>query len=117
MRTKPDVRSGVRTDTGESEVRVIAYEPGNGTRYVVVLCRLPQSTLVDEALGGEPEYLVWVKNYGGAMVLECGTPVDHLDVMRALRCSVFDAVVLAELIGWATRRRAISVEEFLRSAS
>lgn len=115
MRTRPDVRSGIRSDTGESVARVIAYEPGNGTRYVVVLTRLPVSTLADDALGGEPEYLVWVKNYGRSMVLERGEPVEHLDVMRALGCSVFDAVVLAELVGWATRRASTTVEDFIKS--
>lgn len=110
MRTKPDVASGVRSDTGPGTVRSVAYEPGNGTRYAVVLSEVPP------AHGVRAGTLVWVRNYGRGFQLEDG-PVDYLSVMRELRCSVFDAVVLAELIGWAMSRPATSVEEFLRSAS
>lgn len=110
MRTKPDVVSGVRSDTGAGTVRSVTYEPGNGTRYAVVLSEVPPTRGVD------PGILIWVRNYGRAFMLEDGS-VSHLSVMRELRCSIFDAVVLAEFIGWATNRRAVSVEEFLKQAS
>ena len=109
IRTKARVRDGIvlerLLDTG---TRVVEYQPGNGTRYVLVITRLtqPQSTAeLRNALGTGDErdtYLVAKLNAGrGTAILVGG--VDHFlhyrTVAEKLGVGLSDAVVLAELIG------------------
>lgn len=106
MRTEPDVTSGVLTDSRDGRARAVEYRPRRGTRYSLVLTDLG-------GMPGAPDgVLVWVAGLGSMVLPSGGGPVRHGRVQDSLRCSVTDAVVIAELLGHLTGRGATSAEEF-----
>ena len=105
MRTEPDVASGVLTDSRDGRARAVEYRPRRGRTYSVVMTDLG-------GMPGAPDgTLVWVAEIG-SMVLPPGGEVEHRRVQDYLRCSVTDAVVLAELLGHLTGRGATSAADF-----
>lgn len=102
LRTRPTVHEAVtRTEYGPYDAmapRVVEYQPGNGTRYVMVLTDLPEGS---ERITGHPSgtVLVHVQNYGRCVTVEPGVELDPGKVRRSLDCSAADAMVLAEAIG------------------
>ena len=114
LRTKPDVASGILVDEGAGDVRIVTYEPGNGTRYSVVLTNLGGLRKADYVLGPGSATLAYVSNHGRAIVLERGRAIDYHRVQEVMRCSIFDAVVLAELLGHLTGVEHTTVEGFVQ---
>lgn len=110
-RTKPDVASGVCSDRKDGRARAVEYRPGNGTTYSLVLTDLSGMGMSRD----DNDTLVWVKNFGRSLTLSTGA-VSLTYVQDHLRCSIMDAVVIAELLGWLTGREGPSVETFIRKA-
>jgi hypothetical protein len=115
LRTRPDVGSGITVDEADGNVRLVAYEPGNGTRYSLVLTTLGSLKRAEYVLG-KSAVLVYVTNFSRGFFLPAGK-VHHHFVQERLRCSVFDAVIVAELLGHLLGRECVTVEEFVRSAA
>jgi hypothetical protein len=114
LRTKPDVRSGVIVDETSGGSRLVMYEPGNKVRYSLVLTALGPFRKAGYVLGSGAGSLVCVTSYGRSMVLPEGETIHHHVVQERMRCSVFDAVVLAELLGWLTGEECTTVESFVQ---
>lgn len=98
------------------QTQLVEYAPGNGTRYVLVVADLTSLGEDLQRIGrtkDEPCYLVaWVNGGSGkAMTVGSGL-LHHRYVREKLECSVSDAVVLAELIGWLCDVEAVSCEDF-----
>ena len=112
LRTEPDVESGIKVSEKDGNVWLVAYEPGNGTRYSVVLASLESLEKAGYVLGGST-VLVHVTNFGRGFVLPEGR-IHHHFVQERLRCSIFDAVVLGELLGHLFGEDCVTVEEFVQ---
>jgi hypothetical protein len=81
------------------DVRVFTLDPGNYTRYVVVLTPLPDDTC--RLLGGEPgSFLVSVPNHPSyrTMLLSPGMVPSAAYVEEKLGCSWGDAAVLSNFL-------------------
>jgi hypothetical protein len=103
LRTKPTIHECVtRDEYGPLDAmspRVVEYQPGNGTRYVMVLSPLPEGS--ERITGHRPgTILAHVQNYGRCVPVDPDEPVSPDRVRRALGCSAADATVLAEAIGF-----------------
>lgn len=110
IRTKTTVQEGIVLDqeTGYPYTRVVEYQPGNGTRYVLVITRVATPTSCKEVrnvLGTGDErdtFLVAKLNAGQGTAMLVGG-IDHFLhyglVQEKLRVGISDAVVLAELLG------------------
>lgn len=114
LRTKPDVGSGLLVDERSEGSRLVSYEPGNETRYSLVLTALSTFRKARYVLGTEAATLVYVSNYGRSMILPEGETIHHHVIQEKMRCSVFDAVVLAELLGHLTDEKCTTVDSFIR---
>lgn len=118
LRTRPSVDHGVtRSNFGPTVISgpgVYEYQPGNGTRYVMVLSRMPDGS---GWITGCPDatVLAYVQNYGRVVPLPPGEPVTPDVVRRHLGCSVPDSVVLAEALGHLARLPHVTCEEYLAS--
>ena len=122
IRTKATVRDGIVLDRlMEGETRVVEYQPGNGSRYVLVITKVARPTSTSKlrgALGTGDErdtYLVAKINAGhGAAMLVGG--VDHFlhygTVAEKLKVGLSDGVVLAELLGGLLGLRHLTCAEF-----
>jgi hypothetical protein len=117
LRTRSTVESGIVSDETIGGVRLVEYQPGNGRKYVVSVSDVSHHAS-KEAVLARPRRtaLVWVQSYGRGWDCSVGgdSPVHYSLVQSRLSCSIFDAVVLAELLGFLLGRPAVSVEEFLR---
>jgi len=114
LRTEPNVESGIKVNDTDGSVRLIAYEPGNGTRYSVVLACLESLKKAEYVLGGS--ILIHVTNFGRGFILPEGK-IHHHFVQEKLRCSIFDAVVLAELLGYLLETDCTTMEQFVQEMS
>lgn len=124
IRTKATVREGIVLDESVGEphdTRIVEYQPGNGTRYVLVITELA-GPYTDErvryALGTGNEratHLVAKLNAGAGTAMLVGG-VDHFlhytSVMEKLGVGISDAVVLAELLGELLNLRHMTCAEF-----
>lgn len=116
LRTKPTVTDGIKlNDTVEGPgVQVYVYEPGNGTRYTVILSPLDNlSRAALETLGcgcGSNNYSVNVVGVGSMLLTGRGyLSADY--VQAKLRCSYADSRVLAEFLACVCGREALSAFE------
>lgn len=117
LRTRPSVEAGIVTDETVGGVRLVEYQPGNGRKYVVSVSDVSRHANKGLALARSARTaLVWVKEHGRGWDCSIGgdSQVHFSLVQNRLGCSIFDAVVLAELLGFLLGRPAVSVEEFLR---
>jgi hypothetical protein len=114
LRTRPDVESGIRVDEEAGGTRILSYEPGNGRRYGIVLTDLAPLRKAEQAIGSDGGALAYVSNYGRGVILPEGEPVHYHAVQAALRCSVFDAVVLAEMLGRVLGEECTTVDQFMQ---
>lgn len=110
-RTKPDVASGVCSDKKDGRAHAVEYRPGNGITYSLVLTDLSGMGVSRN----DGDTIIWVKNFSRSLVLPAGE-ISLAYVQDQLRCSITDAVVVAELLGWLTGREGPSVETFIRKA-
>jgi hypothetical protein len=129
LRVKPSVESGLVCDELEENVRVVSYEPGNGTRYVLVISQMGSTSTwasgtaphispkaLTNALGVPAgSWLVWCNNYNRALALAADSDVVHYSYVREkLGCCIIDAVVLGELIGHLLGIRHVTVDEYVQ---
>lgn len=99
FRTK-SVAEGLVLNEIRSNMRLVEYQPGNGTRYKLVVTKLPPS--FSERIGyGGTAYVVNLLTDPGDQ--RCVVIADyeyiHHTKMEALSKSIVDRVVLAELLG------------------
>lgn len=114
LRTKASVQDGVKHFESDGCSSVLDYQPGNGTRYTLLISTIPGEG-GRKVLGCEPgSRLAFVQNYGKAVFLPSGAPVQHEDVRKALGCSAVDAVVLAEVLGTLLGEEHTSCDEYLQ---
>ena len=111
LRTEPDVQSGIKVNDQDENVQLVTYEPGNGVRYSVILTHL--GSLKSENILGDETFLVYVMNLGRGFLLPAGK-IHHHFIQEKLRCSIFDAVVLTELLGYLLEVECITVEQFVQ---
>jgi len=123
IRTKSTVEEGIVLDSLDSfhKVRIVEYQPGNGTRYMLVITRVAEpasSSELRNALGTGDQrdtYLVAKVNGGFGTAMLVGG-VHHLlhysSVQEKLGVGLSDAVVLAELIGNLLNLKHVTCEEF-----
>lgn len=112
LRTKPSVPDGITFDQSVENVRLVEYQPGNGTRYQLAFTQL-------SALSGAPNLLgcqeaCWVVSYLNQERCAILAPAGFLHftyVAQKFGCGASDAIVLAELIGFILGRAAVPCEE------
>lgn len=119
LRTKASVDAGVTsTDANETYTRAYEYQPGNGTRYVLVVTDLGRlhSFTRDQYGEGEVFLVSWVNESGGkSMVFHKNTLLYPTYVMEKLQCGISDAAVIAELLGQKLGVAHLSCEEVQRT--
>lgn len=97
----------------EAGAHYVDYQPGNGTRYclLIVHSTAPLTPTIDP--GG---YLVTDLNSGRSMLLQPGGFLHFRYVKEKLNLrSEADAVVVAELLGHLTGRPCVSCEDYATS--
>jgi hypothetical protein len=126
LRTKPTVEDGIAfidTDSTKGGRQVVEYQPGNGTRYVLVITKVTNRGSVDsearDILGtgdATDTYLVTrLRGDQGHSMLVGGIEhsIHYKAVQTKLGCGLMsDAVVVAELIGYLLNMPHVSCEEF-----
>jgi hypothetical protein len=124
IRTKATVQEGIVLDqeTGYFHyTRVVEYQPGNGTRYVLVITRVATPTSRAEVrdvfgTGDERDTFLVVKLNAGQGTAMLVGGVDHFlhfnSVQEKLGVGLSDAVVLAELIGTLLNMKHLTCEQF-----
>lgn len=125
LRTKASVKAGIVSDEKVGGVRLVEYDPGNGKKYVVSVSDVSQHPNKALALSRSGRaVIVWIRDWDCGWSTQIGSspypnqppiPVNWSLVQSRLSCSVFDAVVLAELLGYLLNRPAVSVDEFLQA--
>lgn len=120
IRTKATVEEGIRVRQ-EMEGRLfVSYEPGNGTRYLLLLTKLDGfSESVTELIGVGPKcWSVTLLNrepHPLVFISDNGQLLHWSYVSEKLGLRIPDAVVVAELIGHLTGRPYITGEEVMKS--
>jgi hypothetical protein len=125
FRTKPSVEAGIihsNSNVGfpPKICEVVVYEPGNGTRYEVVVSRLPSGS--NRILGCDPEVpnfvCSWLNDVGKCMIVAGDGYLDHSYVMEKMHISsVADAMVLTELFGYLLGIQYSSMSEKERTCT
>lgn len=118
VRTKKTVKEGIRVQE-EFEGRLfVSYEPGNGTRYILLFTKLDGfSEGVGDLIGVGPK--CWVVTYlnrdprPSALISDNGQLLHWSYVGKKLQLRTPDAVVVAELIGHITGRPYITGDEVM----
>lgn len=105
-RTKATVGAGIVEDRPlGSAGRLINYQPGNGTRYILLFNQVPAGA-ASETLGlmGEPGWVVtWIHHRSRSHLVYSQRGFLHWsDAQEWFKTSKSDAVVLAEIIGHVT---------------
>lgn len=117
LRTKASVNDGIFSDEVDGDVRLVEYQPGNGTRYVFILTSLEDKETAARMTGhGGRPVLVYCHNYRRGFITQHAgkDPVHYNQVRKEFGCSIIDAVVLAELLGELLDRPCVSVDGYLR---
>jgi hypothetical protein len=117
FRTKPSVEAGIKFTAHSKDglTRIVEYQPGNGTRYVVTVISTEFSgKFANEALGfSEWGYIVSFPEgakYKSLCLNSGGGYISADYVQEKTECrSVNDAAVLAELLAYLTGRTAEKV--------
>jgi len=118
LRTVATVARGIRIDThwaGGQQVRVVSYEPGNGTRYTLIFARggeMLENTREHLGLPEEWVSIVWLYEGKGIVLAENDGFLHWSYVREKLHCSVPTAVVLAEVFAFVLGRSAMTCEEW-----
>lgn len=114
LRTRASVQDGIKHFESDGCSSVLDYQPGNGTRYTLLISTIPGNG-GRKVLGCEPgSRLAYVQNYGKAVLLPPGVPVQHEEVRKTLGCSAVDAVVLAEVLGTLLGEEHVSCDDYLQ---
>lgn len=119
VRTKKTVEEGiVNFGLGdrqrESVIQYVEYEPGNGTRYRLLIANV-NGTGMDEIDSSKGGWVVTNLNSMRSMVVTDNAGLLHFNyVMEKLQCGIADGVCLAEIIGHCTNRPYVTSEEVLQ---
>lgn len=112
LRTKP-IAESVTADEHDGPVRVVEYQPGNGTRYVLTIVELGGlARRALESIGVDGGWTVVVHNYRAAMTVRPDGYLGPHFVRPQLDCSIHDAVVIAEIVGHLLGVKHMTCEEF-----
>lgn len=121
VRQRPSVEEGIARDFEDKGVRVIDYQPGNGTRYVLTFSEVPKDACGLLGMGTSGSGVVvsdihrqtsYPFSYGA------GTMIHYRYVQEKLKYSAqVDAVVVAELLGVIMGRPFITCEEYTAEQS
>jgi hypothetical protein len=106
-RTEPTVRHGIKQDTTDGNLRLVEYHPGNGSRYTIVLTKLPDRMCTKLGLQSGSFHISIVGGVGLGSSMTLG-PSGYLSVSyvaEKLKLSEPDASVLTELFGYLTGRK------------
>lgn len=116
IRTKPTVRDGIKFDRSmdgltpeerigriiggmaDQKVRFLVYEPGNGTRYDLVI--IPLADLYPDP--NVDQYLVVLENFGKSMRAMLGGSEHWTYIKSKLGVTTATALTLAELFEYLT---------------
>lgn len=113
LRTKP-IEQAIVFDEGDDRQRLVVYEPGDGTRYVVLFNRIDFHPDVHTHMGApEVASLVTLVNFGRRSMI-VGHGQGYLApryVEEKLGFGLPSAVTMAELIARYTDRDALTPEE------
>lgn len=108
LRTKATVQEGIVVQSGTPAdfSCLVEYQPGNGTRYVLVLTRvdvLGRKALECLGIGStvEPRWLVSlpINRTKGSIVIGAGDLLHYSYIQEKMLPGIVDAAVIAELIG------------------
>lgn len=119
VRTRATVAECLLADTGWKDgFRLVNYQPGNGTKYVVAFQKVSLSHAHSMHFGVPSEMAIvsWLYEQK-CMVLSLEVDFLHWSyVQEKLRCSVPTAVVLAELFAFVLPERiAMTSEQWTQS--
>jgi hypothetical protein len=110
FRTKPTVQTGITIDNSFGTTRFIEYQPGNGTRYQLILVGVSSTSgPVNDAIGFGPDG-GWIVSFPlGKYRTACLSNSGYLsrDYLAAKIDSKneSDVAVLTELLGFLLNRR------------
>jgi hypothetical protein len=115
LRTKSiDDSIVVIEEVGNGEIIALDYQPGNGTRYCLVVTKMTRlgPELLSSFGRSGPTWLVsWMSGSEGK-AMTCGGGFLHFNYVREkLRCSESDAIVIAEIVGRLTGQKYVSCDE------
>lgn len=110
LRTKPLTDSFVEMEDC-ADTTVVNYQPGNGSRYTIVVTRITHPKACKVLNFSDSAVVVNVLGMG-SMVIATHGYLTYGYVQQKLKCSLSDAIVLAEVIGHLTGREAMSCEEY-----
>jgi len=115
-RTKSTIEESITRDHRLADgARLVEYQPGNGTRYILLVNRVEGPSGARELLS-LPDVGGWIisrliGHQTSVLVHSAGGTMHWSYVMEKFRCGRADAVVLAELIGHLTGIHAMSCAE------
>lgn len=116
LRTKSGVQESIVRLEHNDHTTFVVYEPGNGTRYRLLLVRMSQFS--EEArdvlgLGKTQGYvLAFPDSHYRTLTYSAGSYLAPLWFSNRVGCSLADAVVLCELLAHLTDCQAQTCEEF-----
>jgi hypothetical protein len=94
-RTEPTVEAGISLNVREGGVQVIEYQPGNGTRYTLIISNIPKTAC--RTLGVAEGTVKVDLEYGGKAFIEPDSFFVPSYLKEKLGCTLADAEVLIEL--------------------
>lgn len=121
LRTKKTVEDGITHVESSQDFQLIEYQPGNATRYVLLLSnigeRLSEASLnkFGASKGSVMVQLLQDPSRPRSIVLGFGEYVDPYYVSERLHVNLADAVVLGELLGQMLSFPHMTCEEFSKS--
>ena len=119
LRTRSSVQAGIITDEICGNVRFIKYQPGNKRVYKVIFTDLSCfSQEVSECLKADRQkWMIQVMDQGCPFFTDSGSELLYYEVRSKLECSIFDAIVITELVGSILDCDFTSVDRFLQERS
>lgn len=123
LRTKETVQDGIIDfkfgddgGRGQSLVRYVEYEPGNGTKYRLLFTNISGVKLeeVKERRGVRSGWVVTnLSSMRSIIVTDTNEPLHFNYVTEQFKCGLADGICLAEIIGHCTQRSYYTSEEAL----
>ena len=114
LRTKPTVQAGIVLLD-----KVVVYEPGNGTRYTMLITEVSKFGFSDtarDALGlgtmSGGFVVAWPHLPYQTLIYTAGSYLAPNWMRNKVGCTLADAVVLCELLAYLTDCQAMSCEEY-----
>jgi hypothetical protein len=107
------LEEGIRNRMSTQEVDYLDYQPGNGTRYPMVITAI--NDLMAEKLDmGSPGHMVTLVNSLKSVFLAEGVFLHWSYLADKLDLHTPDAVAVAEILGHLLGRPYVSAEDFVR---